>query len=167
MRKRTLVCSAAFLLLIPAAVSAADAVPGRWERVEALIPGTEVLVDIRGGERLEGDFAQLGPDEITFTDGTGMKRILPREAILKIQTAVPVRDRLCNGSLIGSLAGAAAGLAVMVGYASAVTNGPVYWDEDGAGYLVAAALAGGGIGAAAGALIDSSIEKNEVLYQAR
>jgi len=164
---KKIITGIASLLMMSAAVGAADVIPGRWERVEALAPGTELLVSLRGGERLEGVLARMGPGELTISDTAGRERILPRTAVLKIQTAAVVHDRLCNGSLIGSLAGAAAGVAAMIGFANAVTHGPVHWDEDGPAYLAAAALAGGGIGAATGALIDARFARHELLFRAQ
>ena len=88
--------------------------------------------------------------------------------VQSLRTAAKVRDRLCNGALIGTLIGAAAGVISMVVYANAKTDGPVYWgDEGGPAVLVGAAVVGGGIGAAAGAAVDASIMGRELLYQAK
>jgi hypothetical protein len=83
--------------------------------------------------------------------------------VLRIETAAVVRDRLRNGILIGALIGAGGGIAGMAGYGNAVTNGPVDWKDDGGLYLLGAGLVGGGVGAAVGAILDSSIKHREVL----
>jgi hypothetical protein len=54
----------------------------------------------------------------------------------------------------------------MVGFGNAATSGGVHWGgEDGPGYLAGAFIAGSGIGAATGALLDSRIRKPEQLYR--
>jgi hypothetical protein len=156
---------AAVLLAITAAQ--AGVIPDRWEKLEALPSGTAVIVKLRGGERLESAFNTIGPEEISFIEPNGKERRLPRSAVLRIETAAVVRDRLCNGTLIGALIGVAGGITSIVLYANAKTNGPVYWDEDGGAYLFGAALVGGGIGAATGAIVDAAVKHHEMLYQAR
>ncbi len=156
------------LILLTAGWAPAGVIPNRWEKVETLHPGASVIVEIRGGERLKCAFSRLAGEEIILLESTGTERKLPRSAILKMETAAVVRDRLCNGMLIGALFGIAGGLAGMVGFANATTDGSVDWGgEDAAGYLVGAILVGGGIGAATGAIVDSTVKHREVLYQAR
>lgn len=82
------------------AVVRAETISGRWEKVEALSPGTAVIVKLQGGERLEGTFKSTGPDEIVFVESGGMERRFPRIAVLRIETASVVPDRLCNGALL-------------------------------------------------------------------
>ena len=156
----------AFLLTVTAAQ--AEVVAGRWEKMEALAPGTAVIVSFRGGERLECTFNRIGPDEILFNELNGKERRLPRLAIREIETVAIVRDRLRNGILLGTLIGAAAGIAGMAAYGNSTTSGSVNWgDEDGPAFLLGGALVGGGIGAATGAILDASIKHREVLYRAR
>jgi hypothetical protein len=141
---------------------------GRWEKVANLWPGTQILVELKAGDRLEGGFKSLGPDTIVISELGEKERTLARSMVQSVRTAARVRDRLCNGALIGTLIGTAAGVISLVAFANAKTNGPVYWgDEDGPAYLVGAAVVGGGIGAAAGAAVDASIKGRELLYQAK
>ena len=167
MRNQKLISAVlAFLLTVTAAQ--AEVVAGRWEKIEALASGTAVIVSFRGGERLECTFNRIGPDEILFNELNGNERRLPRLAIREIETPAIVRDRLRNGILLGTLIGAAAGLAGMAVYGNSTTNGPVNWGgEDGPSYLLGSALVGGGIGAATGAILDASIKYREVLYEAK
>ena len=140
---------------------------GRWEKVAMLLPGTQIVVELKAGDRLEGAFQNLGPDAIVIAEAGDHERAVAKSMVQRISTAAKVRDRLCNGALIGTLIGAAAGVIGLVAFANAKTNGPVYWgDEDGPGYLVGAALVGGGIGAAMGAVVDASIRGRELLYEA-
>ena len=168
MKKNRKFAGIAVMLMTVSIARAADVIPGRWERIETLLPGTAIIVYLQGGERLEGTFNSIGPDEISCTESNGQERRLPRAAVLRIETASYARDRLRNGALIGALVGAAGGIAAIAAYAKAKTNGPVHWgDEDGPGYLIASALVGGGIGAATGATVDALIKHHEVLYRAR
>lgn len=166
MRNQKLISAVlAFLLTVTAAQ--AEVVAGRWEKIETLAPGTAVIVSFRGGERLGCTFNRIGPDEILFNELGGKERRFPNSAILKIETAAVVHDRLRNGILIGALIGAAAGIVGMVASISDATSGPVYWDEDAGAYVLGGALVGGGIGAATGAILDASIKHREVLYRAK
>jgi hypothetical protein len=160
--------SAVVMICLTVTAAQAEVVAGRWEKIEALAPGTAVIVSFRGGERLECTFNRIGPDEILFNELNGNERRLPRVAIREIETAAIVRDRLRNGILLGTLIGAAAGLAGIAVYGNAKTNGPVNWgDEDASAFLLGSAVVGGGIGAATGAILDASMKHREVLYRAK
>jgi hypothetical protein len=166
MRNRRIIAS--FMLLVLGTVPLqAEVLPDRWEKVEQLQPGTSITIKLKTGDRLEGAFKSVSPDAVVFTEGSAQERIVPKSVVRKIETSAKVPDRLRNGVLIGLLAGVAAGIIAMVAYANAVTNGPVYWDEDGPAYLLGAALVGGGIGVASGVIVDASIKGHEVLFQAR
>lgn len=166
MRNRRIIAS--FLLCVLAAAPLqGEVLPDRWEKVEQLQPGTSIIIRLKTGDRLEGAFKSVSPEAVAFTEGSAQDRMIPKSAVQKIETSAKVPDRLRNGILIGLLAGVASGLVAMVAYANAVTNGPVYWDEDGPAYLLGTALVGGGIGAATGAVVDASIKRHEVLFQAR
>lgn len=167
MKMRKALCMFLAISLSTATVTA-GVIPGRWEKVEALSPGVSLVVELRGGERLEGVFQSIGPEEIGFIESDGTERRLPRFTVLRIETATVIPDRLRNGVLWGALIGIAGGVASMVAFGESKTNGPVDWSgEDGPGYMIGAALVGGGVGAAVGALIDASIKHPEVLYTAR
>ena len=167
MRYSKLIPATLMILLMAAAVQA-EVVAGRWEKMAALAPGSAVIVSIVGGERLECAFNKVEPEEILVNELNGKERRLAKVAILKIESAAVVRDRLRNGILLGTLIGAGGGIASMAVYGNSVTEGPVAWgDEDAASYLFGGALVGGGIGALAGALIDGSVKHREVFYRAR
>jgi hypothetical protein len=152
-------------ILLTIAAAQAEVVPNRWEKMEALTPGTAVIVNLAGGERLECTFNKIGSDEVLFNELNGNERRLPKKGVLRIDTAAVVRDRLRNGILMGTLIGAAGGIAGMVIYGNSTTNGPVGWKDEGGLYLLGAGLVGGGVGAAAGAILDASIKHREVLYR--
>lgn len=167
MKTKTTAVMCAMMLLMTA-TARSESIPGRWERVEALATGTAVMVRLQGGERIEGVFAAIGPNEIIVTETNGKERRLPRTVISKIEMAQATHDSLGNGAGIGGLVGAAGGILALVLAANATTAGPVHWRDDGAwGIVLIAALGGAGIGAATGAVVDYSIKKHQVLYQAR
>jgi hypothetical protein len=158
----------AIICILAAAPLWGQTPPGRWEKVEMLQPGTDIVVRLKTGDRLNGAFKGISRDAIEIIDDSTHARSLPKPAIQEVETLSKRQDRLCNGALIGALIGVAGGIAGMVAYGNAKTNGPVYWgDEEGPIYLVGAALAGGAIGAAAGAAVDASIKRPEILYKAR
>jgi len=164
MRHRQL--AIAFLFLMAAAPVPGQVPPGRWEKVERLQPGSSINVRLKTGDRFQGAFKSIDPDSIELIDESSRARRIPKPIIERVETVVRQPDRLCNGALIGALAGIGAGVASMVAYGNAKTNGPVHWgDEDAPGYLVGAVLVGGGIGGAAGALIDASLKHPYLLYQ--
>jgi len=161
------ICALLGIMVFAAAPLQGQVPLGRWEKVAILLPGTQIVVELKAGDRLEGAFRSLGPDAIVIAEPAGQQRTVARPMVRSIRTAAKVHDRLCNGALIGTLAGAVAGVIGMVAFANAKTDGPVYWgDEDGPGYLIGAALVGGGIGAALGAVVDVSIKGRELLYEA-
>jgi hypothetical protein len=133
-------------------------VPGRWEKVEDLEKGTRIMVELTSGDRLEGAFERVTPQELTITDPDGSDRKLPRTAVAKIETAEKVKDGLTNGMLIGMGVGAGFGVAAAV-----IATGGVSEECTACGWAIFAGFAGGwGIGTA----IDAMHRGPEVLYQA-
>ena len=49
----------------------ASVIPGRWEKVDALTPGFEIVVTLKSGDRLEGAFKVSGPDFLELVTPTG------------------------------------------------------------------------------------------------
>lgn len=167
MRIHRILCTA-WMICLTIAGARAEVVAGRWEKIGALAPGTAIIIHLPGGERLEGTFNKIETGEILFTELNGKERRMPKSAILMIESATVVPDRLRNGILIGTLIGAAGGLASMVAYGNSTTSGSVNWgDEDAPAYLAGAALVGGGIGAAVGGIIDASVKHREIFYKAK
>jgi hypothetical protein len=164
MQNRPIVASL-ILLILAAAPLRGQVPPGRWEKVERLQIETPIIIRLKTGDRLEGTFKSVSQESLVIVEGSSRERMIPKTIVQKIETSAKFPDRLRNGALIGMAVGAAGGIGSMVAFAHAKTNGPVYWGEDGGGYLVAAALVGGGIGAATGAIVDASIKHRQVLYQ--
>ena len=127
-------------------------IPGRWEKVAALEAETVIIVNLKSGDRLEGQFGGLSPSELSLITGSAQAAI-PRANIERITTREA--DRLHNGGLIG--AGIGGGIADAIG---PLSND---WHP---GSRALMALMGAGIGAAIGVGIDALKKTEVVLYQA-
>jgi hypothetical protein len=150
-----------------APLQGAEIVRGRWEKVEALKPGTAIVVKLNSGDRIDGAYQGAEPELLRINDAAGVEFRLPKFSVLSVESAEKVRDPLANGALIGAGAGAAAGFFSMLGFAKAVTaSGPIF-DGEGAGFFIAAALVGAGVGAVTGTLIDAKIKGRQVFYLSR
>ena len=166
MRVREYIAGFAVLLLTVSTVRA-DVLPGRWELVDALEPGTPVIIRLKAGDRMECVFKGSSPVDVIFADERGNEGRLPKSEILRIEMAEKTGDGLANGALIGMGLGAAGAIGALYAYADSVTaSGPI-WGGDSAGYFILAGFVGAGIGALVGMAADASIKKNKVLYEAR
>ncbi len=155
------------VFLLATSIIRAETIPGRWEMVDGLKLGKPIIVKLKAGDRIECLFKGSSPNDISFIDQAGYERRLPKEEILRIESTEKARDGLKNGTWIGAGLGTAGAIAGLYAYAESVTaSGPI-WDRESAGYFLTAGLAGAGIGALAGLVVDASIKKNEILYKAR
>jgi hypothetical protein len=153
MKARKVVSIVALFLLTTVSLKA-QAIPGRWEKVDALKPGTKLIVALMAENRIECSFKSSNPSDITFMDEQGIERKVPKPEVEVIETAEEIKDRLANGTLIGALVGAGAGFAYEASYSD--------WDESGAlaiPFVVAI------IGAAVGAGVDGLASRSKVLYR--
>ena len=137
------------LLSIP---GRAQGVPGRWEKVEALAAGPQITVELKNGDRIEGQFEGFSPSELLLRTGSA-QAMIPRADIDRITTREA--DRLGNGVLIGAAIGGGIMAGITLPYADFTRSGRMIF-----------ALAGAGVGALSGAGIDSIAKKEVVLYQA-
>ena len=140
------------------ASASAGVVPGRWEKVDGLQEGTQIVVEIKSGDRLEGAFKRVSPQELTIIDLGGSDRQVPRTVVAKIVTAEKFKDGLTNGMLIGMGIGTGAAVGAV-----ALATGGVSEECTVCGLAILVGFAGGwGMGAA----IDAIHQKPEVLYEA-
>jgi len=143
-----------FIFLMMTSVLQAQAIPGRWEMVDTLESGTQIIVMLKAGDRIKCSFKSSSPSDITFMDEQGIERKVPKAEVEVIETAEMVRDDLANGTLIGAVIGAGAGFAYEASYWD--------WDESGA---IAIPFVAAIIGAAVGAGVDGLLKKPEVIYR--
>ena len=93
----------------------AQVIPGRWEKIEALVGEPPIIVDLKSGDRLEGQFGGLSASGLFLRTGSAQAAI-PRVEIQQITSRES--DPLTNGALIGAGVGAGIGL----GYAVALAG---------------------------------------------
>jgi hypothetical protein len=165
MSAKRIITSFASLLLVASNLWA-EVIPGRWEKVDGLKPGTIIIIKLKGGDRMECSFQTTSPSDIAFLDENEVKRKLPKSGVQQIESTEKVGDRLRNGAWIGAGVGAATGMLSWYAYANSVTASGPLWGEEGTGFFLAAGLVGAGIGAIAGTAVDAAIKGNEVLYKA-
>ena len=77
----------------------AQGVPGRWEKVEALKLGSRITLELKNGDRIEGQFGGLSSSELSLIIGSA-QAVIPRSDIRGITPREP--DPLANGILIGA-----------------------------------------------------------------
>ena len=137
----------------------AQIIPGRWEKLDATTPGTEIIVRLNTGMTIESIFEGSNADEVILTAESGNEMSIAKSDILEITTAQTYGDSLTNGALIGGGIGLGVALAVLAVAASSE------------GYVLESAkwgapLLGFGAGLGTGIAIDASREQREVLYRA-
>jgi hypothetical protein len=168
----------AFAVVLMIISARAATVPGRWEKVELLQPGSEVSVLLISGELAEGTFEGVEGDQ--FLLGTG-RTTLPLETsgIYRVTTSYVEKGSPVKGALWGLVAGAAFGGILVAtdgsagfvsdpgesGFTGGLSSGGHEWENKGA--IVAGSAA---VGCLLGFLIDVSVDpmevQHEVVYQA-
>lgn len=132
----------------------AAVIPELWEKLDALDRGTEILVALKNGERLEGSFIGSGADALILVTGVGNEVKLAKSDVQEIVK----KD--------GSRGGMLKGLGISICVALLATAGASQQMDMTFSAAFAAAAISGGIGALAGFFIYKG-KKPEVLYQAR
>ena len=137
------------LLSIP---GRAQGIPGRWEKVEALKLGPQITVELKNGDRIEGQFEELSPSGLLLRTRSSQAAI-PRAEIRRITTRG--HDPLTDGILLG--AGIGGGImGVLFGLS----------EDHSAEGTVFMVLMGAGIGTLIGLGADAIPKGRVVLYQA-
>jgi hypothetical protein len=132
---------------------------GNWERIEALQPGTLLVVTLKSGERITARFTSLHPTMLGLFDRDGRDSSVPRSEVARI-VAGGRKDSLTNGALSGAGIGAAAAIVILavVGAGNGYVLPSAKW---GAPLLLSS------VGGVLGALIDRAHESEQLLYLAR
>ena len=152
-------CILAVVVLVSAVQLEAQVIPGRWEKLEATVVGTEIIVRLQSSMNIQGSFQRSTPDEITVVTAAAAIHIAKAD-VREITTAQIYGDSLRNGALIGG----GIGLGVALSLLAVATSGE--------GYVLKSAkwagpLAGFGAGLGAGIAIDAGRKQREVLYRVR
>jgi len=140
------------LLVMSASAVQAGVVPGRWDKVIAEKPGTEMIITLLSGEEIRGAYQEVGAEALLVTVG-GASRDLPKSGIAKITTADRRTGPLWNGPVIGAAIGGGIPLIAAAGVEH----------PDG---IEIVALFGALIGAGIGLGIDAAYQTRITLYKA-
>lgn len=154
--------------LAPAAVRAeagAGNQADEWQRVDALKPGTRIVVTLKTGEKRIGDFRRATAEEVTIA--VGQKResweqlreeTLSKSLIATVATYDPVKDGIQRGVLAG-----AGGLLAFIQMGNNSCGTGCENDMPGAAILLVGAL-GAGAGSLVGFLADRDAGRPELLF---
>jgi hypothetical protein len=139
-------------------MSRSRVVPGNWEAVEALRPGTPIGVTLNNGGRIVGAFRALHPIMLEITDQDGKGVSVARSDVAKIVVS-GVSDSSMNGALIGAGIGLAAAGTILgtIGSGDGYVLPSAKW---GAPLLLSAA------GGLLGIVIDRAHRDEQLLYDA-
>ena len=158
MRIKKSVTVFATVLMIAASVQA-TVIPGRWEKVAAEEPGSNLIVNLITGESLECYFVSLSTDTLTVSTINGTEREFRKADVHRIITADKRMGSLANGALYGALIGA-----IPTGILAIVATAGDCHDCGGA--AVALVALGAGIGAGIGLAVDAAKHGHITLYEA-
>ena len=139
-------------------ISRSRVIPGNWEAVEALRPGTLIVVTLNNGGRIRGVFKALHPMMVEIHDHDGKDSSVARWDIANIVVS-GASDSSINGALIGAGIGlAAAGIILgTIGSGDGYVLPSAQW---GAPLLLSAA------GGLLGIVIDRAHRDEQLLYEA-
>jgi hypothetical protein len=140
----------------------ADVIPGRWDKVHSQAAGTDLVIKLKAGERIEGSYDRADPDNIIVRDQQGVERRIRKMDVARVEAGAGPPGSGRRGALIGAVAGAApmAALGALLGHGFG----------GGAGDTAQGAAILGGLGAGIGALVGYAVGKAhkdaETLYVA-
>ena len=96
----------------------AEVIPGRWEKVSAMEMASPIVVELKSGDRIKGQFRGLSASDLELLSPAGWA-VIPKSDIRTITS--PSKDGLGDGAKIG--AGIGAGIVVgAVGIAAMAQN---------------------------------------------
>jgi len=138
----------------------AEVIPGRWEKVSALEMASPIMVQLKNGDRINGQFRGLSSSDLELLSPAG-RALIPKTDIHTI--TLPWKDGLGDGAWKGAAVGAGVGGGI----------GWFGWDTDGISNgevalraLFVAALSAG-IGAVIGVAADAATKPEDiVVYKA-
>jgi hypothetical protein len=147
--------------LLPAGV-----VPGHWEKVKTLKRDAAIIVFLQEGDRLECTYQETTDEQLVVATADQPDLALPKATIKKVTGTQLINDSTRNGTWIGAGIGFGGGFAGMVAVEKAKTASGYSFAEENVGYALAGGLVGAAAGAVLGRIIDGKTKSPEVLYQA-
>jgi hypothetical protein len=145
------------LVLLFAANAFAGVIPGRWEKVDSLKNGYDIIVVLKSGDRIFADFRGSDAESLLIKPSGESERRILKADVRQIESDGIKQDGALNGAVLGAAAGA--GLGALLG---AVAGEDEYRDAKAWAGLVFGAAIGFGVGYG----VDSSSGKPVLLYQA-
>ncbi len=150
------------LVVFSSGLLKAQVVPGRWEKVDALEQGTEIIITMKSGERVDGAFQQHDAEILFVAEVNGSERPIPERDVAKVVRPLVEGDSSWDGAAIGAAIGYGGGWAGL----AAMKSGGGDWAWSDAFEMF------GPIGAAVGFGIGFAIDRahkghkgTELLYQ--
>ncbi|GAB4119700.1 MAG: hypothetical protein Kow001_19080 [Acidobacteriota bacterium] len=138
----------------------AGVIPGRWEKVAALVDGTPVRIELVSRERIEGLFRGLGPGELQMETSAGTQSF-PRHDVIRVERL----DRLPPPRRRWLIMGAGSGLGFAVPFMD--ENARLHYEISTAANGLILGVVGAGIGLTASAILDARDRSRAPLYEAR
>jgi hypothetical protein len=95
----------------------AGVIPGRWEKIDRLEPGSKILLTSKAEDRVRYTFRGSDSISLTVRARDGRELVIPKSHVAKI---VQQNSRSSKPAWIGAAIGAGTGVAMGVGAASTV-----------------------------------------------
>lgn len=134
----------------------AGVIPGRWEKLDVLEPGSKILLTSKAGDSMRSTFKSSDSSSLTVKERGGREIVIPKSHVAKV---VQQNSRSSKPAWIGAAIGGGTGVAM--GLAGNGDEGPFAKREVAAPFL-------GLIGAAVGYTVGYLCTENPpdaVLYQ--
>jgi len=157
MSRKKVVTVFTFILMVTTSAQAM-VIPGRWEKVATEKPGSNIIVTMMTGDRMECTFTSLSTDSLIVSTPDGVEREYSKANVARITTADKRQDSLANGAAIGALSGGIpAGLIAIACAAAKTCTGA---------QVVGPFAVITGIGLGIGLAVDAGIKDYVILYEA-
>jgi hypothetical protein len=137
----------------------ANVVPGRWDKVANLVPGTQIIVEMQSGDSIRGGFVSVDDQSLAIDAGINNRTSVPKSGVVRVLQEKKGKRQTLIGTSIGAAGGVLTGVLI-----SSRSDETFFARAD------LMALTCGGIGALAGALIGHSIDgdnREEVIFRSR
>ena len=140
----------------------AEVIPGRWEKVAVLDTESPITVELKNGDRIQGQFRGLSSSDLEILSPAG-RAVIPKPDVQTV--TFPSKDGLGDGAWKGAAIGAAVAFgASLIGLAIRGSGGNA---DDGVLEGLVGVGVSAGIGAGLGIAVDAATRtEGIVLYMA-
>lgn len=138
----------------------ASVVPGKWEKVELLPEGTQIIITLQSGAKMRAALEAVGPHALKLREeGRNVSIQLPKDEVAKIVEQSRRADSVVDGTWKGALGGAIVGSPWLIWGLNSKSDDAT---SVGAGIFLLHLLVGTGVGAG----VDAAHLSRRVLYRA-